>query len=53
MRHLIAALPLRSDSRLLSLLAGVAAAVAALLVGPTGIDGAAAGVAGGYRQGTV
>ena len=49
MQHLIAVLPIRADSRLLSLLAGVAA-VAALLVGPDQVDGAAAGVVGGYRR---
>ena len=50
MQHLIAVLPVRADSRLLSLLVGVAAAVAALLVGPDQVDSAAAGVVGGYRQ---
>ena len=40
---------LRADSRLLSLLAGLAAAVAALLFGPDAIDDAAAGVVNGYR----
>jgi hypothetical protein len=40
--------PLRADSRVLALLAGVGAALAALLYGADDID-AAAGVIRGYR----
>ena len=40
---------LRSDSRLMSLLAGIAGALGALLFGADGIDDVAAGVVSGYR----
>jgi hypothetical protein len=49
MPHRPAHFPLRADSRVLALLAGVCAALAALLYGADDIDAAAAGVIRGYR----
>jgi hypothetical protein len=48
MPHRPAHFPLRADSRVLALLAGVGAALVALLYGTDDID-AAAGVIRGYR----
>jgi hypothetical protein len=49
MQYRPAHFPLRADSRVLALLAGVGAALAALLYGADDIDAAAAGVIRGYR----
>jgi hypothetical protein len=49
MQYRPAHFPLREDSRVVALLAGVGAALAALLYGANDIDAAATGVIRGYR----
>ena len=49
MNHQASPFSLRIDSRLMALLAGVGAALIALLYGADDVDAAAAGVIRGYR----
>jgi hypothetical protein len=49
MQHRASHFTLRADSPVMALLAGVGAALVALLYGTGGVDAAAAGVIRGYR----